>query len=206
MVLRAEEGAEGNGVGKKPKDKNRCLKAYIALGDGWDSDSIEFLIFFWVVFSEDLSLLAPKFRVVLPSTSQIPFRLYFCAVFLAALGPFSSWDEWGASLLLLFAGFSLRWPLLLRSTGSRARGLSSCGVGAQLPCSMWNPPRPGIQLASPALQGGFLTTGPPGKPPSRLFYIVCPQIHSFLTCLSGHVFGFLLAFSFAVIFLSSSSG
>ena len=34
MVLRAEEGAEGNGVGKKPKDKNRCFKAYIALGDG----------------------------------------------------------------------------------------------------------------------------------------------------------------------------
>ena len=27
---------------------------------------------------------------------------------------------------------------------------------------MWNLPRPGIKLVSPALQGGFLTTGPPG--------------------------------------------
>ena len=30
--------------------------------------------------------------------------------------------------------------------------------------SMWDLPGPGIELVSPALQGGFLTTGPPGKP------------------------------------------
>ena len=29
--------------------------------------------------------------------------------------------------------------------------------------STWNPPRPGIEPASPALAGRFLTTGPPGK-------------------------------------------
>ena len=29
---------------------------------------------------------------------------------------------------------------------------------------MWNLPGPGIELMSPALRGGFLTTGPPGKP------------------------------------------
>ena len=28
---------------------------------------------------------------------------------------------------------------------------------------MWDPPGPGIELVSPALAGGFLTTGPPGK-------------------------------------------
>ena len=28
---------------------------------------------------------------------------------------------------------------------------------------MWGLPRPGIKSASPALVGGFLTTGPPGK-------------------------------------------
>ena len=28
---------------------------------------------------------------------------------------------------------------------------------------MWNPPWPGIKPSSPALAGGFLTTGPPGK-------------------------------------------
>ena len=45
-----------------------------------------------------------------------------------------------------------------------APGLSSCGSWAQLPCGMWNLPGPGIEPVSPALAGGFLTTGPPGKP------------------------------------------
>ena len=31
-------------------------------------------------------------------------------------------------------------------------------------------PRPGIQLVSPALEGRFLTTGPPGKSQDRYFY------------------------------------
>ena len=41
-------------------------------------------------------------------------------------------------------------------------GLSSCG-SSQLPFSMWNLAGSGIQPVSPALAGGFLTTGPPGK-------------------------------------------
>ena len=45
------------------------------------------------------------------------------------------------------------------------RMLSSCGTRAYLPRGMWDLPGPGTELASPALQGGFLTTGPPGKPP-----------------------------------------
>ena len=48
--------------------------------------------------------------------------------------------------------------LLLRS--SRARWLSSCGARAQLLRGMWNLPGPGIKPVSPALAGGFLTTGP----------------------------------------------
>ena len=47
--------------------------------------------------------------------------------------------------------------------------LSSCGSGAQLFSSMWNLPRAGIEPASPALTGGFFTTGPPGKPSSFNF-------------------------------------
>ena len=43
-------------------------------------------------------------------------------------------------------------------------GFSSCGSWAELPHDMWNLPRPGIEPMSPALAGGFLTTGPPGKP------------------------------------------
>ena len=30
-------------------------------------------------------------------------------------------------------------------------------------------PRPGIELTSPALEGGFLTTGPPGKSQKSVF-------------------------------------
>ena len=40
---------------------------------------------------------------------------------------------------------------------------SSCGAWAQLPRSMWNLPGPGIESMSLALQGRFLTTGPPGN-------------------------------------------
>ena len=73
-------------------------------------------------------------------------------------------------------GFSLQWLLLLRSTGSRRAGfstcstgaldcrLSSCGARAQLLRSMWDLPRLGIEPTSPVLAGRFLTTPlPPGK-------------------------------------------
>ena len=43
-------------------------------------------------------------------------------------------------------------------------GFSGCGPQAGLLLSTCGPPEPGIGLGSPALQGGFLTTGPPGKP------------------------------------------
>ena len=61
-----------------------------------------------------------------------------------------------ASLQLWCMNFLLLRLLLLWSTGSRACGLSSCGV--------WGPPWPAIEPLSPALLGKFLTTGPPGKP------------------------------------------
>ena len=67
-------------------------------------------------------------------------------------------------------GSSLRWLLLLQSTGSGrvgsvavAHGLSSCGIRVHLLRSIWDLPRPGIKPVSPALAGGFLTTVPPGK-------------------------------------------
>ena len=44
------------------------------------------------------------------------------------------------------------------------RRLSNCGSRAQLLCSMWDPPRPGLKPVSPALVGRFSTTAPPGKP------------------------------------------
>ena len=79
------------------------------------------------------------------------------------------------------AGFSLRWLLLLQSMGSRHTGfsscgsqavesrLSSCGSRAELLCGMWDLPGPGLEPVSPALEGRFLTTAPPGKPITRYF-------------------------------------
>ena len=73
-------------------------------------------------------------------------------------------------------GFSLRWLLLLWSTGSRHAVFSSCGsralehrlssrsAQAQLLRGMWDLPGPGLKPMSPALAGRFLTTAPSGKP------------------------------------------
>ena len=87
----------------------------------------------------------------------------------------------GSSLLrtdflqLWHMGFSLRWLLLLRSTGSRLTGfsscgswglehtLNSCGAWAKLLRDLWDLPRPELEPVSPALAGGFLTTVSPGK-------------------------------------------
>ena len=59
----------------------------------------------------------------------------------------------------------------LRSCGSWAleRRLSSCGAWALLLRGMRDLPGPGLEPVYPALAGRFLTTVPPGKPPSRCF-------------------------------------
>ena len=103
--------------------------------------------------------------------------IYFglCWVFVAVRG-LSLVAAGGGYYSLRCAGFSLRWLLLLRSTGSRRAGfsscgwrtlerrLSSCGAWAQLLHGMWDLPRPGLEPASPALAGRPPTTAPPGKP------------------------------------------
>ena len=60
------------------------------------------------------------------------FIIYFwlCWVFVAARGLSLVVASEGSSLLRC-AGFSLRWLLLLRITGSRHVGFSSCGTWAQ---------------------------------------------------------------------------
>ena len=79
-----------------------------------------------------------------------------------------------------FSSCSERGFLLLRSTGSRCLGfsscgsralehrLSSCGTWTLLLHGMWDLPGPGLEPMSPALAGGFLTTVPPGK---SLYYL-----------------------------------
>ena len=44
------------------------------------------------------------------------------------------------------------------------RRLSSCGSRAQPLRGTWDPPKPGLEPASPVLAGGLSTTEPPGKP------------------------------------------
>ena len=56
--------------------------------------------------------------------------------------------------------------------------LSNCGSRAQLLCSMWDLPRPGLEPVSPALAGRLSTTAPPGKPPHKAF--VLKNIHMIL--------------------------
>ena len=92
------------------------------------------------------------------------FNFWLCWIFVAMSRGYSS---------LQCMGFSLRWLLLLQSVGPRHTGSVGCGLqalehklsrgGARawLPCAMWNLPRSGIGLVSPA--GRFLTTGPPAK-------------------------------------------
>ena len=64
----------------------------------------------------------------------------------------------------------------LSSCGSRAleHRLSSCGTRAQMLRGMWDLPGPGLEPASPALAGGFLTTAPPGK---TLTLLDIPSLH-----------------------------
>ena len=111
------------------------------------------------------------------------FYFWLCWVFVAVRG-LSLVVASGGYSSLRCAGFSLRWLLLLQSTGSRRMGFSSCstwsralerrpsscGAWAQLLRGMWDLPRPGLEPLSPALAGGFLTTAPPGKPERPMFY------------------------------------
>ena len=109
------------------------------------------------------------------------FYFWLCWVFVALRG-LSLVAESGDYSSLRCAGFSLRWLLLLRSTGSQCTGFSSCGsralehrptscgTRAQLLCGMWDLPGPGLEPVSPALAGGFLTTEPPGKPQKGFLY------------------------------------
>ena len=111
--------------------------------------------------------------------------------------------------LVVACGFSLLW---LWCTGSRGHGLCSLrhtgslgevrGLTCPTTCGILVP-RPGIEPASPALEGGFFTTGPPGKSLAQLF------LDDFLpSCLSESprriVFGHLDCSSISLPFLFST--
>ena len=79
-------------------------------------------------------------------------------------------------LFFILAALGLRygtWASLVVALGLSCP--SACGILV---------PQPGIEPASPALEGGFLTTGPPGKSVSSVFYskmFCCPQLGNLCT-------------------------
>ena len=84
------------------------------------------------------------------------------------------------------------------------RRLSSCGSRAQLLCSIWDLPRPGLEPVSPALAGRFSTTAPPGKPysPSLFLSPFLPFFFFFNFFILGDILEF---FSQPIEFLRSAS-
>ena len=83
--------------------------------------------------------------------------LRFCA------RAFSSCGKWGPLFIAVHG------PLTIPASPVaehrlQTRRLSNRGSQAQLLCSTWDPPRPGLEPTSPALAGRLPTTAPPGKP------------------------------------------
>ena len=62
---------------------------------------------------------------------------------------------------------------------------SVAAAGIQLPRGTWDRPRPGIEPVPPALAGGFLTTGPPGK--SEKLHLKKPAISCNLRSVTQHI-------------------
>ena len=76
---------------------------------------------------------------------------------------FSSCSKWGPLFIAVRGPLTIAASLVAEHR-LQMRRLRSCGSWAQLLHGMWDPPRPGLEPASPALAGGFSTTAPPGKP------------------------------------------
>ena len=98
-----------------------------------------------------------------------PWRGHLPPLTLRPLSVISSPDTalpWPCAVLLreFFFVFLLRWVLVV------THGLSNCEAWAQLPAA-WGilVPQAGIEPVSPTLEGGFLTTGPPGKTPIKFY-------------------------------------
>ena len=111
---------------------------------------------------------------VQPSESFIHIHISTFFFFMAVLGlrfcarAFSSCGKRGPLFI------AVRGPLTIVASPVvehrlQTRRLSNYGSQAQPLRGTWAPPRPGLEPVSPALEGGFPTTAPPGKPLSTLF-------------------------------------
>ena len=78
---------------------------------------------------------------------------------------------------------AVRGPLIIAASlvaehRLQTRRLSNCGSRAQSLRGTWDPPRPGLEPASPALAGRLPTTAPPGKPSAFLCMRNCKSLGS----------------------------
>ena len=147
--------------------------------------SLQHLLF--VVFDDGHS----DWCEVIPHCSFFFFFKLFIYLFLAVLGlrfcarALSSCGERGPLFI------AVRRPLtivacLVAEHRLQTRRLSSCGSRAQLLRGMWDPPRPGLEPAYPALAGRFSTTAPPGKPIIVVlicFSLIISDVEHLFTCL-----------------------
>ena len=92
--------------------------------------------------------------------------LLFCA------RAFSSCGKWGPLFI------AVRRPLTIADSLVAEHRLQTRRT--QLLRGMWDPPRPGLELVSPALAGRFSTTAPPGKPSVLLFIVIFLHICLFI--------------------------
>ena len=83
--------------------------------------------------------------------------LRFCA------RAFSSYGKQGPLFIAVSGPLTIVASLVAEHRLQTCR-LSNCGSRAQLLCSMWDLPRPGLEPISSALAGRFSATEPPGKP------------------------------------------
>ena len=93
---------------------------------------------------------------------------YLLLAVLVATRAFLCLRRAGPSPWLPGAGFSGWYPLLVRSPGRR-RGAEV--AVASLPRGMWNPLGPGIEPASPALQGNIDDQGNPVQSFSKILFL-----------------------------------
>ena len=114
--------------------------------------------------------------VVVVRGRKVFFFLIFIYLFMAALGlpfcarAFSSCGERGPPFITVRGPVTIATSLVVEHRLQMHR-LSSCGSRAQLLCSMWDLPGPGLEPASPALADRFSTTAPPGKSRKVFYYI-----------------------------------
>ena len=104
------------------------------------------------------------------------FPNLFIYLFMAVLGlrfcarAFSSYGERGPLFIAVRGPLTIAASLVAEHR-LQTRRLSSCGSRAQLLRGIWDLPRPGLELVSPALAGRFSTTVSPGKPPVEFFIL-----------------------------------